>query len=66
VKTLEQHNLTQQVIIDYNRSIKYHAKVLCDKCGTELLYSDDMILASSPPKRNVHCPHCGTHGYKIL
>ena len=66
MKTLNQHNIDQQAILEYRRTMKYQAHVLCNKCGTEMLYSDDMILACSPPKRNVHCPHCGTQGYKTL
>jgi hypothetical protein len=66
MKTLQQHNREQNDIRDYLRIMKTRAHVLCDKCGTEMLYTDEAILACYPPKRNVHCPHCGTQGYKTL
>ena len=61
MKTLQQHNNEQKPTFDY-----VSAQVLCDKCGTEMLYTDKNILTSYPSKRNVQCPHCGTQGYKTL
>lgn len=43
---------------------KRKANVLCDKCSSEMIFIDDVILASIPPKRNVKCPNCGERGYK--
>jgi len=38
----------------------------CPKCQKELWDSDPMsVLASFPPKKDVHCPACGYHGYRM-
>jgi DNA-directed RNA polymerase subunit RPC12/RpoP len=40
--------------------------IACDECGTELHYlNPELLLMSSPPKRDVHCPQCGFRGYKV-
>lgn len=40
--------------------------IACPKCGKELWDSSpNVTLTSSPPQKNVHCPACGYHGYRI-
>jgi len=36
--------------------------VQCPACDGELFYSDQMVLMSFPPQRNVHCDKCDYHG----
>ena len=33
--------------------------VKCNKCDAELHYSDDCLLLTLPPQRNVECVGCG-------
>lgn len=40
--------------------------IACPKCGEELCDSQpSIILASYPPKKNVHCSKCGFVGYRL-
>uniref|UniRef100_A0A6H1ZHM3 Uncharacterized protein n=1 Tax=viral metagenome TaxID=1070528 RepID=A0A6H1ZHM3_9ZZZZ len=41
------------------------AGVACDKCGTEMVFSDMCVLTSYPPQRNVRCPKCGYTGRAV-
>ena len=41
------------------------AGVKCDKCGEEMIISDNITLASNPPMKNVECPGCGHRGYMV-
>ncbi len=39
--------------------------IVCPKCGAELYDTvPDVVLASYPPQKNVHC-ECGFKGYRI-
>lgn len=39
--------------------------IRCPKCNmAELHDSDDMILTSNPPQRNIHCESCDYKGYR--
>lgn len=62
MKTLDEHN---QIMRKVNR-MKYGVGVACPKCGAEMISSDDTILASNPPQRNVHCADCGYKGYMTV
>ena len=42
------------------------ANVECDKCDGEMIYMDDYILTSNPPKAQVKCIECGYVGYKVI
>ena len=40
--------------------------IACPMCMHELMDSDpSMMLTSSPPQKNVHCPACGYAGYRV-
>jgi len=40
--------------------------IACPSCGTELWDSNPMMtLTSNPPQKNIHCPACGYHGFRI-
>ena len=45
---------------------RHKAGVLCDRCDTQMLYVNEMVLASNPAKREVKCPNCNHVGYKIV
>jgi ribosomal protein L40E len=64
MKTLQEYNEYIQLVIKEARE-NPRANVLCDKCGSELFYSDNLLLTSYPPKRNVHCRMCGFKGLKV-
>jgi hypothetical protein len=38
--------------------------IACPKCGKEMYDTDNNILTSNPPKKNIHCI-CGYKGYRI-
>lgn len=63
MKTLTEHN---EEFWDLEKKLREQkADVMCDKCGTEMLYDGFGVCATSPPKRRVHCPHCKESGYKM-
>jgi len=39
--------------------------IACPLCGHELVDTDNTILASYPPQKNVGCMECGYRGYRI-
>ncbi len=41
--------------------------IACPWCGAELVDTDKdgTLLMSNPPQKNVHCPNCNWHGYRI-
>lgn len=40
--------------------------IACPDCGKELWDSAPMMtLTSNPPQKNVHCPACNYHGYRV-
>jgi len=67
MKTLEQFNNEKNI---YYHIYKYEYprlnEIACPNCGNELFDSDDMILTSYPPKKNIHCSNCNYHGYRLL
>lgn len=36
--------------------------VECPKCGSELFFTDDLVLNSNPPQRRIMCDSCGYKG----
>ena len=43
----------------------YPNGIACPECGEELFDSDPcLLLTSSPPKKNIHCPACKWSGYR--
>lgn len=65
MKTLNEYNKDRRAEIKTAEQIPQKAGVLCE-CGAELVYSDNCVLTSMPPQRNVHCPSCGFSGYKVV
>lgn len=65
LKTLEEHDA---------ESIRGYASVglprfngiECPKCKSELVDSDNFVLTSNPPKKNISCPKCCYRGYAFL
>lgn len=40
--------------------------IACVKCGNELSdTTPNMVCASLPPQKNVHCPKCGWHSFRL-
>ncbi|MXY97587.1 MAG: hypothetical protein F4Z29_07510 [Gemmatimonadetes bacterium] len=66
MRTLDNHN---DMMLDAQRRADGEppaTDVACNHCGTEMLYSDHLILTTIPPQRRVECPDCGNSGLKIL
>lgn len=67
MKTLKEHN--EQV---GGRERADHARfpasgVLCDVCGTEMLFDTPAIMSSgAPASQRVTCPNCSNHGRKLV
>lgn len=55
---LREYNKRIMEEIKEEREREKHTGVACDECGEELLYSDNSLLMSYPPQRNVRCPKC--------
>ena len=63
MKTLEDHNKEMR---KSRQKKPKEAGVLCDKCKTQMVYKDNCVLRSLPPKRRVICPECSHEGYKVV
>lgn len=53
--TIEEHNEKSSNFHDAGRA----TGVKCNKCNSELYYSDNYLLMTLPPQRNVECVGCG-------
>jgi hypothetical protein len=53
LKSFHEHEMEEQTA--YRQAVE-RTGVACDHCGTELIFSDNIILTSFPPKRRAHCP----------
>ena len=41
--------------------------IACPECGEELMDTNpNATLTSYPAQKNIHCPKCGTRGYRIV
>ena len=67
LKTLAEHNsekLNSNWDLYSNNPIPNG--ISCPVCEEEMMDSNPMMmLASIPPKKNVHCPSCGHSDYRI-
>lgn len=69
VKTLREYN---KEIYSREYSVSLFGEpvlngILCDVCNSELYDTKpNMILASLPPKKFVHCKSCGFDGYRVV
>lgn len=62
--TLAEFN-SQKLSLDYFSNDPILNGIACPKCNSELFDSlPNMILACSPPKKDVHCSKCDYHGYR--
>ena len=65
LKTLEQHNDERRQGAEYLRW-PHGNGIACPNCGDELLDINPMMtLTSNPPQKEIHCPSCHYHGYRI-
>ena len=62
LQSLQEFN--QIRIIDYTVPHPRKNGIACPNCDKELSDSDAHIIASYPPKRNIHC-ECGFRGLRI-
>jgi len=64
MKTLSERNKETAAARKKMRDEEHYgyAGVACDKCGTEMVYSDGMVLMSNPTQKNVKCLSCGFTG----
>ena len=56
--TPEEHN---KKYFEESAKMKKKAKytnIKCPECDEEMVYSDNMLLTTNPPQRNIHCPKC--------
>lgn len=67
--SLEQFN--QQKLDEHQSQLEQISKpqkngIACPKCHKELTDTcPDVLLASNPPQKYVHCDACGFHGYRF-
>ena len=69
MKTLKEHNDERRAAYDaiWKSQQPHPNGIACPKCGKELWDSNPtMTLASNPPQKNVHCPACGHHDYRLV
>jgi DNA-directed RNA polymerase subunit RPC12/RpoP len=65
LKTLEKHN---QDRIKVKKSLYKPRKnsIECPTCGKELYDTTPMqTFTSDPPKKAIHCKHCGYKGFRL-
>jgi hypothetical protein len=68
LKSLEDHNSEKWVWIGGIYTDKPIPNgIACPSCGEEMMDSNPMmVLASIPPKKNIHCPSCGHIDLRIV
>ena len=57
LKSIKEHNNR------FTKEISFSTKIACPKCGSELMYVDQNLLLSNPPKRRVQCSKCNHIDY---
>ena len=62
MKTIVEHNDNILKLIQKARSM--NTNIECPKCKNELMYADNCIYTSNPPKRKVKCT-CGYIDYVL-
>lgn len=68
LKNLDNFNKEKRRIYEMKRYSNWPKLngIACPNCGAELYDSDDLILASNPPQKNIHCNKCGFMGYRVI
>lgn len=61
MRTLEQHN-ENVAQIEHMMRLQNKAGVLCDKCGTEMVYEGKTAIPGYG--QHVYCPKCNHRGFK--
>jgi len=62
MKTINEHNAN--IIKHIQQARLINTNIECPLCKNELMYADDCIYASNPPKRKVKCK-CGYIDYVL-
>ena len=57
LKSIKEHNNR------FTKEIAFSTGIACPKCGSELMYVDQNLLLSNPPKRRVQCSKCNHIDY---
>ncbi len=56
----------REIELEYGLSNRRPNNIACPECGEELWDTSPRVtLTSDPPQKNVHCPDCGYHGFRI-
>ena len=61
LKSIKEHN--DGKIFDAYGGNAFKSGLACPKCGSELMYVDQNLLLSNPPKRRVQCSKCNHIDY---
>ena len=65
MQTLDEYNkMANDFYFNYDKYPKLN-HIACPKCGKEMYDTNEIILMSNPPKKNVYCD-CGYKGYRIV
>ena len=65
MKTLAEHNKKMKTDRWFGGKQELWAGVLCNICRREMVFSDETVMLSNPPQRNVECPNCKIKTRKI-
>ena len=60
LKSIKEHNNR------FTKEIAFSTGIACPKCGSELMYVDQNLLLSNPPKRRVQCSKCNHIDYILV
>ena len=64
LKSIKEHN--DGKIFDAYGGNAFKSGLACPKCGSELMYVDQNLLLSNPPKRRVQCSKCNHIDYILV
>ncbi len=66
MQTLAEFNAERRERYSLDYAKPHPNGIECPKCNSELWDSAPlMILLSTPPQKDVHCPECGHRGYRV-
>jgi ribosomal protein S27AE len=68
LKSLDQHTSERREMHEkmWEAMAPHPNRIACPDCGHELWDTNPtMLLASCPPKKDIHCPVCGYSGYRL-
>lgn len=59
METIEEYERRRlQEIREAENAVRYTG-IKCLRCVSEMINTDDIILTSNPPQKNIVCPNCG-------